>query len=130
MPATATWPMFRRDPTHHAEYRPALVASPTAIHALTDPYQVAQFLVRLESTPSSMACRVAADQSWLKLNSQVVSTPGQIVITADPRGLPLGIHRGTITITADEAANSALSIPVELHVVDHLHTAYLPQIAR
>ena len=130
VPAIAAWPMFRQDPMHHAEYRPALVASPTAIQALTDRYQVAQFLVRLESTPSLTACRVAADQSWLKLSSQVVSTPGEIVITADPRGISLGAHRGTITITADEAANSPLRIPVELHVVDHLHTVYLPRIAR
>jgi FG-GAP-like repeat len=129
VPAAAAWPMFRLDPTHRATVS-TLVASPFVLLSLTTPAKSASFVVELDSTSVPVMWSAAADQPWLKLHSQTGTTPGEIVITADPHGLALGTHHGTITITADGAANSPLSIPVELHVVDHLHTVFLPQIAR
>ncbi|MDY7040956.1 MAG: CAP domain-containing protein [Chloroflexota bacterium] len=38
----------------------------------------------------------------------------------------VGIHHGVITITASTASNSPLTIPVQVLVVEHVHTAFLP----
>ena len=108
----------------------ALVANPSAITVLTTPSKLIKLVVKLDSTLGAMTWRASANQSWLKFDAQVASTPGELVVTADPRGLSLGTHQATITISADGAANSPLSIPVKLYIVDHLHTIYLPQIRR
>jgi hypothetical protein len=108
----------------------ALMANPPAITELTTPSSPMTQVVKVDSTSGSMTWRAATNQSWLKLEAQVASTPGAIVITADPRGLPLGTHQAAVTISADGAANSPLTIPVQLSIVDHLHTVFLPQIIR
>ena len=108
----------------------ALVANPVALMGLTTPSKLARFVVKLDSTLGSVMWRVSANESWLKFDAQVASTPGEIVITADPRGLPLGTHQASVTISADGAANSPLTIPVQFGIVDQLHTVHLPQIVR
>ena len=108
----------------------ALVVNPTSLTALTTPSKLAKFVVKLDSTLDSVMWSASANQSWLKFDAQVASTPGELVVTADPRGLPLGTQQATITISGDGVANSPLSIPVQLRIVYQLHTIHLPQIVR
>ena len=108
----------------------ALVANPSVLTGLTTPSRLIKLVVKVDSTLAAVTWRVSADQSWLKLDARVASTPGEIVITADPRGLPLGTHQATVTISGDGAANSPLTIPVQLHIVSNLKTLSLPLIIR
>jgi hypothetical protein len=66
----------------------------------------------------------------LRLDKLAASTPGELVVTADMNGLPLGAYRATITIRGDRVANSPLTVPVQLLVVDQVHTLALPLVAR
>jgi hypothetical protein len=108
----------------------ALVANPSALTSLTTPNKQVKFVVKLGSTLGSVPWRASADQPWLKIDVTTGSTPAEFVITADPRGLPLGKRQGTITISGDGVANSPLAILVQLQIADHLHSIYLPQIIR
>ncbi len=108
----------------------ALVVSPSAITVLTTPSKLTKLVVKVDSTLGAVTWRASANQSWLKFDAQVASTPGEIVITADPRDLPLGTHQASVTISADGAANSPLTIPVQFGIVDQLHTVHLPRIVR
>ena len=108
----------------------ALVVNPSAFAGITTASKPTKFVVKVDSTLDSVAWRVTANQPWLKFDAQVASTPGEVEITADPRGLPLGMHQATITITGDGAANSPLSIPVQLRIVDAFESVYLPLVLR
>ena len=108
----------------------ALVVNPSVLTWLTTPSRLVKLVMKVDSTLGAVTWRASANQSWLKLDARVASTPGEIVITADPRGLPLGTHQATVTISGDGAANSPLTIPVQLRIVDHLRTVHLPLIMR
>jgi uncharacterized protein (TIGR03437 family) len=45
-----------------------------------------------------------------------VSSPGSLLISADPTGLATGVYSGTVTISSNAANNSQIAIPVELTV--------------
>ncbi len=107
-----------------------LITKPSALAAFTTPSKPVKFVVKLDSTPGPVIWRTSVNQLWLKLDLPTASTPGEIVITADPRGLPLGTHQATLTISAAATANSPLTIPVQLRIVDHLHTVQLPLTIR
>jgi hypothetical protein len=53
-------------------------------------------------------------------------------VTLDGRGLPAGTHTATIRITADQVTmpDNPRAIPVTLHVVEQLHTTFIPQVQR
>jgi len=86
--------------------------------------------VEVDSALGAVTWRASSDQPWLKFAAQIASTPSELVVTLDPSGLSLGTHEAVLTISGEGVANSPLVIPVELRVVDHLHTTYLPQIVR
>jgi hypothetical protein len=108
----------------------ALVATPSAVARVTTRLGPIKLAVKVDTTLGAVTWRASADQPWLRFNAQTASTPSELVVTLDPNGLSLGANEATITIGGDGAANSPLTIPVELRVVDHLHTTYLPQIVR
>ncbi len=108
----------------------ALVADPSVLARITTPTRRVKFVVKVDSTSDAVAWRASADQSWLKIDAQVAVTPGEILITADPGSLTLGTHRATITISGDGAANSPLSVPVQLRIVKEFRSVYLPSVVR
>lgn len=108
----------------------ALVAKPSVLTGITTPVKALKFVVELDSTSAPIMWRASANQSWLKCDARAASTPGQLVVTADPRGLSLGVHQATITISGDSAANSPLSIPVTLRIVSRVYTTHLPLIEK
>jgi hypothetical protein len=103
----------------------AMIANPASPSALTTPNETVRFNAWLESTCSSPLLQVTADQPWLKFDTQTASTPDEVVITADPRIKPRLRSAGM-----DGAANSPLSIPVQLRIVGNLHKVHLPLVVR
>jgi len=62
---------------------------------------------------------VPNDCNWLSVeptNGQVMTEPNEVVISANPEGLGLGIYSTQLTILALDANNSPQIIPVTLHI--------------
>lgn len=58
--------------------------------------------------------------------------PGAFRVFVDPRGLPVGLYTGTVTVTASEAAvpESPFVLPVSVRVVERLYNVYMPLVLR
>ena len=58
--------------------------------------------------------------------------PGAFEVFVDPRGLPVGVYTGTLTVTASEAAvpESPFVVPVSVRIVERLYNVYLPLVMR
>ncbi len=81
-----------------------------------------QIQVSSNGTPLSFSvAATGSDGRWLFANPSAGTTPQNIAVTVSDntlaRGFPLGLHTGTVTITAPGAANSPQMIPVTLNVV-------------
>jgi len=70
---------------------------------------------------------VSDDALWLY--TQVVGNT--VRVWADATSLPVGTYTATVTVTADAGVlDSPQQIPVTLHVVEQIYTAYLPLVLR
>lgn len=58
--------------------------------------------------------------------------PGAFRLFVDPRGLPVGLYTGTVTVTASDAAvpESPFVVPVSVRVVERLYNVYMPLVLR
>ena len=58
--------------------------------------------------------------------------PGAFRVFVDPRGLPVGLYTGAVTVTASEAAvpESPFVLPVSVRVVERLYNVYMPLVMR
>ncbi len=58
--------------------------------------------------------------------------PGTFQAHVDARGLPVGTHTGTLTITASAAQvpESPFVLPVSVRIVEQLYSVYLPLVTR
>jgi hypothetical protein len=56
----------------------------------------------------------SVDVEWLSLSQTEGTAPSEITVSVDLRKLLVGTHRGNITITAEDALNSPLIVPVTL----------------
>ncbi len=58
--------------------------------------------------------------------------PGAFGVFVDPRGLPVGLYTGVVTVTASEAAvpESPFVLPVSVRIVERLYTVYMPLVMR
>ncbi len=54
--------------------------------------------------------------NWLSVSPQSGTTPGSVMVFVTPGVVPAGTHVGTITITAANATNSPVTVPVTLTV--------------
>ena len=138
--ATASWPMFNRDPAHTSFYprRPRLSATPLSLYAL-------QQVGEADSVHLTLHIQNTGDQTfdWSGVApSGVTLTPShgtveddeRVMVTVSTQEYAAGMHRlGDITIrgsTEDDAVmNSPSSIPVTLYVGD-LYEAFLPIAVR
>jgi len=64
----------------------------------------------------------SVDQDWITINTASGTTPATLEVTVNSVGLGLGIHFGTITVTAPDAFNSPLRIGVNLHLTNYFLT--------
>ncbi len=57
---------------------------------------------------------------------------GAFTLSADPRGLPLGVYTGTVTVAAvqSQVAESPIVLPVRFYLVERIHPIYLPVVLR
>lgn len=58
--------------------------------------------------------------------------PGAFQVFVDPRGLPLGLYTGTLTVTASTplVPESPFVLPVSVRVVERLYKVYMPLVMR
>ena len=106
-----------------------LQLAPTRLTFLADPTTTlppAYKVVNPASSGSSWS--VAGGTSWLAVSGPVGQTPSTITVTADPSGLPYGVHPAAIlaSSTLPQKANSPVGINVTLIYTEHLHHIYLP----
>jgi len=71
--------------------------------------------ISLSRINNSGTWSAATNQAWLTLNSTSGSTPFDLVVEADPTGLPQGPNTATIEIT-DNLTNELTNIPVTLNI--------------
>ncbi|MBN2392150.1 MAG: hypothetical protein JXR84_15590 [Anaerolineae bacterium] len=58
--------------------------------------------------------------------------PGAFRVYVDPGGLPVGLHTGTVTVTAstEQVPQSPFVLPVSVRIVERLYNVYLPLVMR
>jgi len=58
--------------------------------------------------------------------------PGTFGVFVDPRGLPVGLYTGTVTVTAStgQVPQSPFVLPVSVRVVERLYNVYMPLVLR
>ncbi len=58
--------------------------------------------------------------------------PGMFKVFVDPRGLPVGVYTGTLTVTASTAQvpQSPFALPVSVRIVERLYKVYMPLVMR
>jgi uncharacterized protein (TIGR03437 family) len=102
-------------------FNPVLVTSPAA---LSFAYQTgfaipAAQAVTLTSTGGPLSVAIAATTesgSWLAVSTSTATTPATITVSVAPAGLSAGTYNGSITLTAEGAGNSPVTISVRLAV--------------
>lgn len=62
---------------------------------------------------------VSENVPWLSVSTASGQTPTDLVVTLDPAQLPVGVHFGVITLTAEGAENSPLQVPVTLEITGY-----------
>ena len=58
--------------------------------------------------------------------------PGTFQVFIDPRGLPVGLYTGTLTVTAStvQVPQSPFVLPVSVRIVERLYRVYMPLVMR
>jgi hypothetical protein len=113
-----------------------LEVTPSAIAHIAGPdYPPATFSLDIGSTegnPFYWAATVAPQVPWLELHPPSGSSGQDATVVVVPAGLAAGTHQATVQITADDPQlqDAEQTIPVTVHVVQRVHTAYLPLAVR
>jgi hypothetical protein len=106
------WPVIGFDP-----------ASFTFTFFIGDPAPAGQGLNLANAGGSSLEWQVARTSTWLSLIPMTGTNSGAVTVGILTAGLTPGVHTDTITISADGAENSGVTIPVTLTVgVDYTLT--------
>jgi hypothetical protein len=74
--------------------------------------------ITIKSSGSRLPWTATSNVPWLSLSSTSGTTPSTIVVSANSPGLPRGRHSGIISISAQTAQNSPVSISANLVVAD------------
>lgn len=90
--------------------------------------------VQSDGTPVQFSARASTTSGgdWLSVTPGGATTTASLFVTASPskavRSVPAGTYTGMITITAAEAANSPLVVPVTFTVDTPAHLALTPRL--
>lgn len=103
--------------------RPLIQATPTSLAVTLARESTATEVLRIRNSngSQSMEYTVSTDQVWMNVNPQSGSSSGEedvIEVSFNPGTLPIGIYTGAITVTADSAQNSPITILVTMSVTD------------
>lgn len=100
-----------------------LLATPSSMnfYALSGSSQAQQQLLSVNSSTATnvtytVTSGTTTGGNWLGVTNISGSTPGQIIVTANPTGLSPGDYSGTITLTSSGTSNPTLTVNVTLRV--------------
>jgi len=114
----------------------ALEVTPSAIAHIAGPdYPPATFSLHIDSTspdPFHWVATVTPQVPWLELHPSSGSNGQDASVVVVSTDLASGTHQATVQIAADDPQlqDSEQTIPVTVHVVQRVHTAYLPLAVR
>ena len=87
--------------------------------------------IRLSSSNgSALNWSAETEQRWIELSPSSGVLPAAITVTVDPAHTGIGIHEGSVSLYSDGPVSDPIEVAVEVHVVEHLYTTYLPKIGR
>lgn len=96
---------------------PKLFASPSQLSFIHIPGNAAPAAQRtVISACTAIPFNVTVNGAWLRASATSGMTDRALDLTVDPAGLVPGDYQGSLTVTAPEATNSPLTIPVVLRV--------------
>ncbi len=92
-----------------------------------------QVMVVRNDGGGDMEWTVSSDSNWLSASPSGGTAPGEVTVSADVSGLPLGISQAALTFSSADAANSPQTVPVYAYVavvpeVDAPHTWSSPHV--
>jgi hypothetical protein len=82
------------------------------------PTPPSQGLELRERCSRSVAWTATDDAAWLTVSPPSGTTPSSVVASVDTTGLSAGVYTATLTLTSSEVANSPVTVPVVLRIVD------------
>lgn len=110
---------------------PMLAVTPGQLAFMTIPGQTRSAALQISNAgDGTLNWSADSDQDWLTVTPESGSAPAALTISVDPASLLVGSYEATITIDSEEAANSPISIPVHLYVVETIYPIYLPLVSR
>ncbi len=116
-------------------------ASLSWMQALTDTHTVSATVVVENTGDFEFGWAVTAASDSLAMTvvpasstetSTMTLIPGAFQVFVDPRGLPLGLYTGTLTVTASTplVPESPFVLPVSVRIVERLYNVYMPLVMR
>jgi len=83
-------------------------------------------------TKASEALKMSVTPASSTQTSTLTLLPGTFRVFIDPRGLPVGLYTGTLTVTASTAQvpQSPFVVPVSVRIVERLYKVYMPLVMR
>jgi hypothetical protein len=85
---------------------------------------VQQALTVRSSGDTEFAWTASESIPWLALDKTAGQSPSDLVLTIDPKNLPVGTYSGKISFSSGQAGNSPIEVTVTLQVTGR--TVYLP----
>jgi hypothetical protein len=115
--------------------QPGLMVTPAFINTSAesnDPKRQDFDLSVTNSGGGTLAWFASANTPWLFVSPLVGLAPSTLRVTIDPRGLALGTHNGSVTVSSPGAVGSPFTIPVQLVVVSKAcnETSIVPDVVR
>jgi hypothetical protein len=114
----------------------AMELTPPAITYLAEPsFPARTFTVRVDCTSSDTftwtATITPTGVSWIDVQPLSGSSGQQMTVMITPTGKALGIYQANIRVVANdpEVQNGDQTIPATMHVLDRVHSIYLPAVS-
>ena len=85
---------------------------------------VQQALTVRSTGDTEFAWTASENIPWLTLSKTTGQSPADLVLTIDPKNLPVGTHTGTISFSSGQAGNSPVEVTVTLQVTGRV--VFLP----
>ena len=98
--------------------KPTLAATPVGLtfSASAGDMPPAAQIVKITSSGNSLSYAASTSNNWLTIDTANGATPGSLAISVNPQVLAVGTYNGAVTVSAADAGNSAVTIPVTLTV--------------
>ena len=109
----------------------AMDVQPTQVSFLTTINRDQTVTINVGTTDSKVSgWQAVADQPWISVTPSSGTTPTHAQIDVKTSGLGLGIHSGSVTFSSQSGEYPAITIPVQLRIVQKVQSTYLPLIKR